>query len=75
MCVQNTRLHNPESGWGEVGKYQQRDREDKARLRRNETFLSASVGLNDLIFHEKNHDKGGRWSSNMIMSISCLETK
>ena len=37
--------------------------------------FSPSVWLNDLIFHEKNHDKTGRWSSNMIMSISCLETK
>ena len=49
----------------------ERTKQDSVEMK----LFSLSVGLNDLIFHEKNHDKTGRWSSNMIMSISCLETK
>ena len=74
VCVQNTRLHNPESGrMVNTNRETERTKQDSVEMKL--FSLSDSVGLNDLIFHEKNHDKSGRWSSNMIMSISCLETK
>ena len=54
MCVQNTRLHNPESEWVvNTNRETERTKQDSVEMK----LFSLSVGLNDLIFHEKNHDK------------------